>query len=227
MAHKILVVGADLGALQDALPMLKRAEFTVVHVARCRDGVAAVRKEHFAVVIVQPPVADPHLRDLVAALRSPGSPNSATELVLIADHGRESEIERLLGHGAARTVPVDEARERLPRVVSELLAATQRQAARVALRLELYMRFATSHTVATTEDISTSGMLVRSSRSFPVGTLLFFELSLTGETKLVRGEARMVRDAGRTRDGLAGLGVKFISFTGDGRQRLAAFLAHQ
>lgn len=227
MAHKILVVGADLGTLQDVLPMFKRAEFTVVHVGRCRDGVAAVRTENFAVVIVQPPVADPNLGDLVAALRSPGSPNPSAGLVLIANRGRESEIERILGHGAAHTVPVDEARDRLPRVVSELLAATQRQGARVALRLELYMRFATSHTVATTEDISTSGMLVRSSRSFPVGTLLFFELSLPGETKLVRGEARVVRDAGRTREGLAGVGVKFISFTEDGRQRLATFLAHQ
>ncbi len=227
MAHKVLVVGADLGALQDALPMLKRAEFTVVHVGHCTDGVAAVRAEHFAVVIVQPPVADLNLGDLVAALRAPGSPNLSAGLVVIADRGRETELERLLGPGAAHTVPVDATRERLPAVVSQLLAATQRQAARVALRLELYMRFATSRTVATTEDISTSGMLVKSTRSFPVGTLLFFELSLTGETKLVRGEVRMVRDAGRTRDGLAGLGVKFISFTDDGRERLAAFLAHQ
>ena len=87
MAHKILVVGADLGTLQDVLPMFKRAEFTVVHVGRCRDGVAAVRTENFAVVIVQPPVADPNLGDLVAALRSPESASSSSRSPKTAANG--------------------------------------------------------------------------------------------------------------------------------------------
>lgn len=225
MAQKVLVVGADVGTLQQALPILKRAELAVESVGRCQDAVGAVKSAPFALVIAHVPSAGAGLDDLVAALRAPGSPSRSAGLVVVADRGRESEAERYRGHGANHVLSTDALNERLPPIVNELLAVAPRQAVRVALRLELSMRFGTSRTFGTTENVSTSGMLVRGCRSFPVGTLLAFQLTLPSEGRPVGGEVRVARDLGLAKEALDGLGVKFISFTDDSQQRLVAFLA--
>ncbi len=227
MPQRVLVVGAEVGPIQRALPILKRAELGIEHVVRCQDAVTTVKTTPFVLVIVRVPDAGPHLDDLVAAVRSPGSPSLSAGLVLVADPGRETEVGRFLGHGVNHIVPADTLSERLPPVVNELLTVAARQAVRVALQLELSMKLGTSRTLATTENISTSGMLVRSGRSFPVGTLLSFQLALPAEAKPLRGEVRVVREVGQAKEGLDGLGVRFISFTDDGQQRLGAFLSRK
>ncbi len=227
MAQKVLIVGPETGAVRRVLPTLERADFAVEHVARCKDAVAAVRSEAFVLLIVRFPVGGLYLDDLVTAVRSERSPSRSAGLILLSERGDEGQIERYLGRGVNQVVLIDALSDRLPRVVDELLAVATRQAVRVVVRLELSMRFGTSRTLAATENISLTGMLVRGGVGFPVGTLLSFELALPDAAGPIRGEVRVVRRVAQAREGLEGIGVQFVSFLGDGQQRLAAFLARQ
>ncbi len=78
--------------------------------------------------------------------------------------------------------------------------------------------------MAQTDNVSLSGMLVRGSQSYPRGTRVQFELPLPGQVAPVVGEGDVVRSTAQGRESVRGYAVRFVTFVGDGRKRLAEFL---
>src|SRR5262245_62909501 len=62
-------------------------------------------------------------------------------------------------------------------------------------------------------DVSRGGMFIKTPSPFPPGTLLKFEVRISGDQRVMQGVGRVVwkRESGEVQDGApAGMGVKFI-----------------
>jgi len=107
--------------------------------------------------------------------------------------------------------------------------ATSRTAPRLRTSAPVRMRLRhRGHEVATlgqTVDLSLTGMLVRGSNHYPVGTGIDFALELPGlGDESLHGRATIARRAGAVREGVHGYGVAFIDFESGDDDRLRSYL---
>ena len=75
-----------------------------------------------------------------------------------------------------------------------------------------------------TENLSETGMLVRTGEVYPLGSRLSFEFHLGGQGQPIRGEGEVVRQTTAGRESVRGVGIRFISLERDGQARLQRFL---
>jgi hypothetical protein len=68
-------------------------------------------------------------------------------------------------------------------------------------------------------------MLLRTETLYPTGTKVTFEASLPGDRSPIQGGAEIVRHAVAELEGVQGVGMRFLSFRGDGLARLQEFIA--
>jgi hypothetical protein len=74
-----------------------------------------------------------------------------------------------------------------------------------------------------TENLSATGVLVRGPQ-LEIGTVFAFELVFKDHPTPLRGRARVVRHT-NPREPVKGFGAHFLSFDGEGRERLAEYLS--
>ena len=67
-------------------------------------------------------------------------------------------------------------------------------------------------------------MLVRTSRSYPLGTMVRFKLVLPGDPRPVQGEAKVIHHTLVGIERAPSLVLKFISFKNRGLKRLRTFV---
>lgn len=77
------------------------------------------------------------------------------------------------------------------------------------------------------EDLSPTGMLVRTTRSYPPGKIVRFETILPRDPRPVQGEGKVIRHALVGMEQAPSLGLKFISFKSRGLKRLWAFISRR
>jgi Tfp pilus assembly protein PilZ len=75
------------------------------------------------------------------------------------------------------------------------------------------------------ENISVSGMLIRTSEEFPIGSQVRLEFALTDDDEPLVCLAEVVRYTEPVKEKIRGMGVNFLSFEDDGWSRLEGFLA--
>jgi hypothetical protein len=111
------------------------------------------------------------------------------------------------------------------RVICALLGVAPRAELRVLVKLELELLDAgNQRIVAQTEDISISGMLVASPRLAPVGSRAAFAITLPGDPDPILGEAEVARHTDPGADRVKGMGLKFMSFRNNGKERMQRYL---
>jgi uncharacterized protein (TIGR02266 family) len=92
------------------------------------------------------------------------------------------------------------------------------------VRLEVELRGLKERLYCETENLSVSGMLLSTDQLITPGTTFDFNLKLPYDQRLLGGIGEVVRQAGVGRESVHGLGVRFISLSGDARKRLEQFL---
>ena len=78
--------------------------------------------------------------------------------------------------------------------------------------------------VCQTENISASGMLLRTEKRYEKGTRLEFEFGLPNDHRPIVGIAEIVRHTMIGRDNVSGVGVRFLSFAGDSQRRFESYI---
>ena len=224
MVKRLLLVGADTPALQRVLPMLLRSDFQVHRVEQATEALRLVGESRFDLILARYPLVDAPLSALIGGVRGASSPSRAAGLLVLAEPAHVGDLAAFLGHGVNRVVNLDGPSDRLLQAVADLVGVSPRRTVRAVVELELWMRRETQRLLTLTENVSSSGMLVRGGRELPVGGRVKFELMLPGGLATVTGEAEVVRHTLVGAERLDGIGLAFISFVGDGEQRLAAFL---
>ena len=75
-----------------------------------------------------------------------------------------------------------------------------------------------------TENISSSGMLIKTDKRYEVGAEIEFEFTLPNDERPISGRAAIVRHTQIGRDQVGGVGLRFLSFSGDSQRRFQWFL---
>ncbi len=220
----MLVVGVDDRGYEKLRAGLARYPLEVERIPRAASALELAAEIAFHLLILSHPLAEPPTEEFLAAVRRPDGASRAAIIVLLAAPAERRGAERLLAQGVRAVLGSELEAPLLHRAVLEALGVPPRVDLRLLVRLEARLEDGQSAVFCQTENLSRSGMLVRSERRYPLGTAVAFELALSGGDRGVRGQAEVVRHTDLEREALRGLGLRFSSFDGDGRRRLAVFL---
>jgi Tfp pilus assembly protein PilZ len=223
--RSVLVLGVDEELFAKVAPLLDRGEFDVDRFPRAAMAFELVARVSFDVLLARNPLADVPIAELLAAVRAPDSPNRASPLLLLTSSPELAEASRYVGRGANRVVDIEESAERLQAEVSALLSVAPRSAIRLMVRLQVRIDDGRQLALCQSENVSETGMLIRSSQLFPIGERVELEFFLGEEPQPVRGAGEVVRHTTSGREDVYGMGVRFVDFESNGLARLRRFLA--
>lgn len=223
--RNILVVGVRADEYERVAPFLDRETFEVDRFPSARGSLELLSRIPFELLMVRFPLFDMVPEEFLAAVRSDQSACLKAPILLLAIDGRKAEAETLIGRGANRVVCLEDTADQVQDLVSELLAVAPRKSARFLARLEIKLGGAKDMILCETENLSASGMLIKTERQYEKGTHLEFEFNLPDEHRPIAGVAEIVRSAGSLAGEASGIGVRFLSFAGDSQRRFEAYLS--
>jgi len=224
---RILAVAVDRKLLADIEPLLSRSRLTLEAMPRGRSALALCGRVPFDLMIVGDPLPDMDLSEFLAAVRKAESECGRSSVLVVTEEERLLESRRHLEPGRDMALSTRQRPRLLEEIGRRLLDAPWRVAARALVRLDARLEDSGSHVVCQTENLSENGTLVRTPRPQPVGSRSAFEMHLPGERAPLKGTAEVVRHAVPEIEEVHGMGLRFVALKGDGRERLAAFLARQ
>ena len=224
----VLVVGADDTAVERIAPMLRRAEFEVHTVQASAFVLDLVLGTAFELLIATYPLrGELTIEEFIGAIRHEGSNCRNAGLLLVAEPGSLDEAAGWIDHGANRVIGTEWADARVWQAVGDLLKVAPRVALRALVQIELGAQASQESELLRTENISISGMLLRGGQVLGPGARFDFTLGVPGEGTPIRGSAEVVRRAPEFGDREVAFGVRFVSFSGDGRERLEHYLGRR
>ena len=222
--RSVLVVNVDQELYDKVAPLLNRTEFEVDRFPRARAALDLVARVPVDVLLLGYPLPDVAVQEFLDAIRGESSPCRQSPLLLLAHREQLPEARRFIGRGVNRVVAVEESPERLQREVSDLLAVAPRSSLRLMVRMVVNIGEGAALEMAQTENLSETGMLVRTGEVYPMGSRLTFEFHLGGTNLPIRGEGEVARQTTPGREQVRGVGVRFVSFERDGLLRLQRYL---
>lgn len=225
--RNVLVAGVHASLADRFEPLLRRSNFDVDHVPNARSAVDLVRMIGFDVLVFGYPTVGPPLEELLGLIRAQDSPCRRSAVLLLVPRSRLAEVEPFLGRGHTRSLAADASDHELQTAVASLLRVAPRLAVRVTVRLHVQLADGETELLSQTENVSATGLLVRTRRAYPVETALQFDLYIPNESTPVSGRGLVVRHASDRSRRVTGLGVKFTELEAGGRLRLEAFLDRQ
>lgn len=217
----VLMVGLGSDAVASLGPALPQEAFAVHTVEPSAHVFDLVRETQFELLIVGLPMGSFDIQDLIQAARDPSSVCLRSGLVVVSTQEHLDEAMALLDHGVNRVVSLDWPRSRIWQAIADLLAVAPRIRLTAPIRLNLPRELARDSIVLTTSNISISGALLTGFRPLPMGTRFHFILEIPGERLAIRGSAEVVRRTSEQREGVDGVGVRYLDLPRDMRQHLA------
>jgi DNA-binding response OmpR family regulator len=220
-----LIVGFSTEQSDRLAVALRDAGLFASSAATARSALDWVALLPFDAVVMAHPLPDLASQDFIAAVRAPGSLCRQTALVIVAPTERRDEATRFLSEGGNRLVALEDGPPKVAETIRGLLQIKPRFSVRAASRLKVQLPLGTVLLLCQTENVSVSGMLLRTDQDYPLGTMLAFELRIPGESTPVRGFGVVVRHANTSRERIDGIGVRFSSFETGDKGRLEAQLS--
>ena len=219
-----LAVALQSEVFESVARVLRANQFHAEHEATATNGLETISLLSFDAILAGYPLPDMPMQAFLDAVRRDESPCRSAGLILLVGRDALEETQRFVGRGANRVLTVDEFLARLPHVILRLLEVPPRVALRRKLQLAVALSPSSNHVTCLSENISTTGMLVRTDRTYPIGTQLGFELALPGDSSPVRGYAVVVRHTTADWEPVEGFAVQFASFVGEDKERFETLL---
>lgn len=220
-----LLVGFDVATAEQVADELRKAVFFSESVDDAEAALDLTQLLPFDAVIVSYPVAGMAIDKFLTELRRAASPCRQSAVAVVAPPNNVSEATELIGRGANGVVSRDELTERLAHMLFHLIEVPPRFSLRAVSRLRVQLGHGTSLTLCQTENVSATGMLLRTDQNYPIGTRVGFEMMLPGENRALRGNAVVVRHTYQPHERVSGVGVRFAEFQGEDRTRFDEHLA--
>jgi hypothetical protein len=162
---------------------------------------------------------------LVETTRSKSSQSRQPALVVLCRQDLMGEVGQLTARGVSRVVEIEQLDRTLYGAVSSVLAVAPRVSLQAPVRL--MPTDAGQSSDGMIENLSASGMLVSCLGQLPVGSTVRFEISIPGRPTPIRGSARVVRTADPEREGVRGIGARFLSFLRSDGERFRDLLSDE
>ena len=215
---RVLLTGCPPAPVEGHRAALAAHGFAVELEADPAAALSRLASERFAVVVSWYPLDPGALGSLVGVLRSRGSLNASASLILLAEPSQLRAAASLVGRGVAKVLAIVEDPTVLAIVVEQMVHESLPMVERLPLRYPVTSVIGGVVHQWTTENVSGGGMLLEAGDPPPVGSSIRFTLELA--TGAVAGDAKVVRHVNSGREPVAGFGVRFLSFAGDGKARL-------
>lgn len=216
----MLVVGASNDLVRRLNPVLRRLRFTLHSVPAAEQVLDLVQGTRFEVVLVSFPLPEVSIVNLIRAMRDRSSACRQSGLLLFTDREVTEQARTYLNRGANRVLAFDCPDRRLKETLTELLDVAPRIRVRLLVTVEVGAGLERTEDLGRIENLSLTGMLVTGTRRYIPGTEFDFEFFVPGSDESVRGTARVVRLTDPEREGVEGLGVRFIELAAADRDRL-------
>jgi len=222
----VLVVGAKKAGLERVAPMLRRADFSVHTVEPSPFLLDLVLSTAFELVIVTYPLETLPLDDLIDTIRDAGSACHDAGLLLLAEPELLDDAQSVVDLGANRAICCDWSEARLWQAIGDLMEVAPRIFMRVLMHADIEIKNERSRAIFQTVNMSVSGVLLQGSDQLSPGETFDFLFRLPGGG-LVEGSAEVVRQTNPLREGVDGIGSRFVSFRENCLERLSAHIGRQ
>jgi Tfp pilus assembly protein PilZ len=220
----VLVAGIGRGPFEALAPVLDRQKLEVVKVAAPENSVELAHSEPFDLVIFDAEVREGTLKLVVDSIRHGLSASRNTSLLVLARPGNADSARELLGRGVNRVMLLEDPPELIGQQVAELLNIAPRANLRFSTHLQTSVGDGAVEVLGEIVNLSASGMLVETETSFEPGEQVVVAINLGGHQGSVSTKAEVVRQAHNERGGVDGIGLRFLSFAGDGKEKIEAVL---
>lgn len=222
--HQVLALGAGQPALDGVVSLLDPKRFAVQCSRRPDEGLQLVAAAHWDLILAAYPTSGFGVDELAAVIRTPSSPSRRSGLVAVAEPDDVAEASLHIGLGLNRVISLNRPVEEIQRTLEELLEAAPRVLVRAVVELSAHVGDRRLRSLYQTENVSSSGMLIRGGRVFPLGSSFEFDLSVPAQPIALHGSAEVVRHTDPFRERIEGFAARFVGFNGDGHDRLANWL---
>jgi hypothetical protein len=179
----------------------------------------------FDIIIVGLQPTGGTFESFLKALRTNGSACHHSGVILVAPHPVTELADKYVGRGANKVVSDRGVSSQLQDAVSDLTGIAPRFPVTMNARIKIYVKGKPVQSFCQTQNLSATGVLIRGFSHYEPGLDIDFEISLPADTAPIRGSGTISRRTERRAEGIDGLGIKFTSFHGSDRTRLAEFLA--
>ena len=219
---KVLVVGPESLSGELGATVLGRPDIDRVHVEQVDGAIEAAERARPHMVAIDLPRAEAVA--LVRGLRQ----NEVTRPTAIVWLNRtdppDSETELVVA-GANAVIPLPVDPFLWDRRLEELLSVSARRTERIPVRLRDWSRFVggADEDDGSVLNIGARGVLLESPRELTLGTKVGLTFELPGQGSPVAVVGQVARLAGEE-DGRFRVGVEFLVYRGDARERIAAFV---
>ena len=227
MAEKpstVLLAGIGRGPFEALAPVLERQKLDILRVDSPEAAVEMACSEQVDLVIFDAEPNEMPLVDVVAKLRDPSSASAKASLLVMAEPGTDEKARELIGNGVNKVMLLNDSEELIEQQVADLLDIAPRAAVRFATRLYTSLDNGTEEIFGQTANLSISGMLVQTPTLLEPGQKVIFEILIEDRDGAVIGDAEIVRRASKDREGLDGVGLRFLGFREDCKDVLDAVI---
>lgn len=222
---KVVTVGIDRTAFERLAPVLRRDPIDVDWIPTLEAGLVLVTNQAFDVIILTARPFGESLKDVLRVIRGAGSASGGATIMILAKPAEVDAAQALEGHGVNQVMLVSDPPEMIREQMANLLKVAPRAALHLPLRLEASIGEKGQELFCQTENISRSGMLVKTRHQPEHGSTVNFKIHLPDSAGTISGRGETVRHATPDQGGAHGVGIRFISFAADGARKLQDHLA--
>jgi len=225
MADSVLFVGPERTAHAVFHPLWTELDLEQYHSSSAEAALEIVRNgDAPRAILVSYPLWDSSLDDLLLALDRVLKGERPGPIVVLAPAASLFEVAGFEDRGVT-VLAEDIEPEELRAAVRGLLVRVLRADPRTIVRMAVQVGAGQLLRVCQTEDLSASGMLIRTSEEFPIGSAVKLEFSVLEDEEPIRCKAQVVRYTQPDVEKARGMGVHFLSFEENDQARLENFLA--
>ena len=222
----IMTVGSKGGPLERLEPVLARSSLDVQHVPLASTALKLVASKRPAVIIAVFPLNDLCSEDFFRGLGNCMASLKDTKVILLANEHYLTQLEPHLDERHVLLSP-SWTPELLQRYVLSLLPTEGRHAKRLMLRLEVEMGTGPRLRMCQSDNISETGMLVRTNHLLPVGAQVRVAITLPSQPEPIQATAEIVRHTDPNKEKIRGLGLRFLQIKGQGLEALKEYIYTQ
>jgi len=220
----VLVSGVGKIPFGELAPVLERQKLEVVKIAAPENTVELAQSEPFDLIIFGTAVQQGTFEQVVGAIRQTTSASRNTSILVLARPSEVDAVRNLIGRGVNRMMLLGDPPELIGQQVAELLNIAPRANLRFSTRLQTSVADGGVEILGEIVNLSATGMLVETDRSFKPCQKVVVTINLGGQRDPVSAKAEVVRLARNDRGGIEGVGLHFLSFAGDGKEKIEAVL---
>jgi hypothetical protein len=220
----VLVAGIARSSFEELAPVLDRHKLRVVQVTSAEDAMMYAHSDRVELIVLGVEPSETSLEDVVQTIRSESSASKKASLLVLAEPGTEDDARRLIGRGINRVMLTVDAPRLVALQVTDLLDIAPRATLRFTTRMLVEVDDGFEEALGALVNVSAAGLLLETDADLEPGQHVVLSIDIEPHAEPVAAKAEVVRKADPEREGIQGIGARFLSFAGDSQQRLEAIL---